>query len=141
MKFSPKPVQRPHPPIWIGGSSRAALRRVARLGDGWPPIRQSPDTLRQAVAEPRQQASNLGRDASQITVSVRGELDFSKRPGTTAAEPCAFHGSAAEITQSIQAYQQAGANHIVLSMHTHEVDKIHDMMERFAQRVMPAFAA
>jgi probable F420-dependent oxidoreductase len=139
MKFSPKPVQQPHPPIWIGGSSHAALRRVARLGDGWHPIRQSPDALRQAVAELRQQASDLGRDVSQITVSIRGELDFSKNAATTAAEPCTFHGSAAEIIQSIQDYQQAGANHVVLSMHTNDVNKIRDMLERFAQQVMPAF--
>ena len=46
---------------------------------------------------------------------------------------------AAEITRSIQAYQQTGASHVVLSMHTDEVNKIHDMMERFAQQVMPAF--
>jgi alkanesulfonate monooxygenase SsuD/methylene tetrahydromethanopterin reductase-like flavin-dependent oxidoreductase (luciferase family) len=36
--FPPKPVQRPHPPIWIGGYSEPALRRVALLGDGWMPI-------------------------------------------------------------------------------------------------------
>ena len=35
--FDPKPIQRPHPPIWIGGSSLAALRRAARVGDGWSP--------------------------------------------------------------------------------------------------------
>jgi probable F420-dependent oxidoreductase len=131
MKFSPKPVQQPHPPIWIGGSSRAAIRRAARLGDGWHPMRQSPDAVRRAAGELRQQASDPGRDASRIVVSVRGELDFAKTAGASAAEPWAFYGTATEIIDSIQAYQQAGASHVVLSMHTDEVNKIQDMMERF----------
>ena len=38
----PRPVQKPHPPIWIGGHSKAALRRVARLGDGWHPVGANP---------------------------------------------------------------------------------------------------
>ena len=40
--FLPKPVQRPHPPIWIGGESPPALRRAARLGDAWYPIGDNP---------------------------------------------------------------------------------------------------
>ena len=40
--FKPKPVQKPHPPLWIGGESKAALRRTARLGDGWFPAANNP---------------------------------------------------------------------------------------------------
>ncbi len=40
--FEPKPVQKPHPPIWIGGETGPALRRTAKLGDGWYPIGTNP---------------------------------------------------------------------------------------------------
>ena len=42
IRFEPKPVQKPRPPIWVGGESRVALRRVARLGDGWYPVGNNP---------------------------------------------------------------------------------------------------
>ena len=66
MTFSPKPVQRPYPPIWIGGSSRAAIRRAARVGDGWQPIRLSPEALHRGVENLRQHAAELGRDVSNL---------------------------------------------------------------------------
>lgn len=46
----PRPVQRPHPPIWIGGSGKPALRRVARVGDGWIPQATPPDRLADDIA-------------------------------------------------------------------------------------------
>src|SRR5262245_23813485 len=42
IRFDPKPVQKPRPPIWVGGEGRVALRRVARLGDGWYPVGLNP---------------------------------------------------------------------------------------------------
>ena len=42
INFSPKPLQKPHPPIWIGGESPKALKRAAKLGDGWYPIGRNP---------------------------------------------------------------------------------------------------
>src|SRR5690606_33113768 len=42
----PRPVRRPRPPIWVGGTSRAAIRRAARLGDAWHPNSAEPDWLR-----------------------------------------------------------------------------------------------
>ena len=47
LRFSPKPVQRPHIPLWIGGASPGALRRAARMGDGWHPSGVSPEEYRQ----------------------------------------------------------------------------------------------
>ena len=41
--FAPKPVQRPHLPIWVGGHSRRAIRRTVKFGDAWHPTRQTPE--------------------------------------------------------------------------------------------------
>lgn len=53
IRFEPKPVQRPHPPIWVGGNSAAALRRAARLGQGWFPWLVGPEELSSRLAELR----------------------------------------------------------------------------------------
>ena len=56
MKFSPKPLQKPSIPVVIGGVSRAAIRRAARLGDGWQPLGMSPEALVPAIATLREEA-------------------------------------------------------------------------------------
>jgi probable F420-dependent oxidoreductase len=67
--FFPKPVQQP-PPIWIGGASPAALRRVARAGDGWIAApRPTLDDLARDIAEIRHLAERAGRDPDAIGVA------------------------------------------------------------------------
>src|SRR5438067_9388358 len=51
--FEPKPVQKPHPPIWVGGNTTAALPRVVALGGGWHAMSKTPDELRGSLAELR----------------------------------------------------------------------------------------
>src|SRR5262245_26500422 len=76
IRFEPKPVQKPRPPIWVGGESRVALRRVARLGDGWYPVGNNPreplDTPERYAAgraELEAEVTKAGRDARAIALA------------------------------------------------------------------------
>ncbi|MEW6268466.1 MAG: LLM class F420-dependent oxidoreductase, partial [Thermodesulfobacteriota bacterium] len=60
--FFPKPVQRPHPPIWLGGASEAALRRVARTADGWIAAPRALDALRGEIERLHRFAAEAGRE-------------------------------------------------------------------------------
>jgi probable F420-dependent oxidoreductase len=73
--FYPKPVQKPGPPIWIGGASKRTLRAVASLGDGWCPAAPhynavSPEVYAAGLADIRRQAAENGRDPESIMTAV-----------------------------------------------------------------------
>jgi alkanesulfonate monooxygenase SsuD/methylene tetrahydromethanopterin reductase-like flavin-dependent oxidoreductase (luciferase family) len=64
----PKPVQRPHPPIYVGGNSPGALARVAELGDAWMPNAARADDMAKGIADMRERA---GRDVPVTTYATR----------------------------------------------------------------------
>jgi probable F420-dependent oxidoreductase len=66
----PKPAQKPHPPILLGGHGEAALKRVATYCDGWLPISMMAGDLAKGIADLRRFAQEKGRDAKSISVSV-----------------------------------------------------------------------
>ena len=66
----PKPVQRPHPPVWFGGESDAALRRVADLGQGWYPFSIEPDVLARRLRVLERLLAERGRTRADITVNI-----------------------------------------------------------------------
>lgn len=72
MTIFPLTVQRPGPPIWIGGGGPRAMRRAVELGDGWDAPYVDPDALRDAVHELHQCCEEAGRDPASLTLSVRG---------------------------------------------------------------------
>jgi probable F420-dependent oxidoreductase len=76
----PLPVQRPHIPIWVGGKTRPALRRVARYGSGYHGVGSTPTELRAELAAVREAMEQAGRDPDEIVVSMLwGFLDVNSR--------------------------------------------------------------
>ena len=135
IKFSPKPRQDPHPPILIGGMSRPALRRVARLGDGWHPNGVSPDGLDEPLGYLRQQLEAEGRKLSDIQLSVRNELSVLDSSDSSPGGPMV--GTPDELFTTIENYAGKGVSEIVFQVSTDDVPRIHRTMESFASKVMP----
>src|SRR5215510_15491956 len=69
--FAPKPVQKPHPPIWVGGDSAGAFRRVVTLGDGWHATSKTPAEMRERIGRLRAAAEAARRSFDSIELSLR----------------------------------------------------------------------
>jgi len=82
VKSFPKPMQKPHPPVLLGGGAKNVLQRVVAWGDGWLPNRITPEQLRESRTMLDRLAKDAGRDPSKITISVHGQpadLDLLRR--------------------------------------------------------------
>ena len=145
LTFEPKPRQKPHPPIWIGGESPRALRRAARLGDGWYPISTNPrypvgtpEQLQGSLAQLRRYAGDAGRDPAEINIAYSaGWYDDPKaRMGPGGERPC-FTGTAGQVAGDIRAFEQLGVRHLMLGFQRGTLDETLERMERFVTEVVP----
>ena len=71
----PKPAQKPHPPVFLGGNARNVFRRIVAYGDGWMPVRVSPEDVEAARATLDELAESAGRDPKSIQICVYGVSD------------------------------------------------------------------
>ena len=135
----PHPARQPHIPIWIGGHSDGALRRVVAVGDGWhplglrPPVALYPPELAAKVRQLRDMAAAAGRDPAAITIAFKGPLKFEEVRG--ARTP--LTGSPSQIVEDLQAYVAVGVQHFVLDFSVAGVPAMLDVLERFAADVRP----
>ena len=133
--FSPKPVQRPHPPIWVAGGSKAALKRAARIADAWHPVRPTFEYLEEARADLNRYLEEAGREPGSVEIAVKLPLVFQDGPSGADAPPT--QGRAADIVAAIERYREAGASHLVMDFVPENLATALDTMERFAQEVRP----
>jgi probable F420-dependent oxidoreductase len=73
VKSNPKPAQKPHPPVILGGHAKNVLQRVVAWGNGWLPNRTTPEQLNESRLTLDRLAKDAGRDPSSITISVHGQ--------------------------------------------------------------------
>jgi len=75
VQFEPKPVQKPHPPILIGGESPPALRRAARVGNGWVGLDHTPDSCAEPIAKLAQLRAQYGREDEPFELVCTGRIE------------------------------------------------------------------
>jgi len=138
LRCLPQPVQKPHPPIWIGGHSAPALRRVARHGDGWHPVGANPAVplrpaeLRASLDQLTRLTEAEGRDASALTISFKAPVYDPSVTTLTGSERRPFAGTPQQIAADIGAYEKAGVSELVFDFRSERLDDALERMERFA---------
>jgi len=141
----PKPVQKPHPPIWVGGNSRPAIRRAARLGDGWHAVRVPAGELRGLCGYLREQVAASGRAPGDCALTVLYGIrvvgpggDATRRP--TEEPDRVFVGTVAQVAEQIKPVLDLGPTDAIFHCRTGSGDEVLETMERLAGEVWPRLA-
>lgn len=144
----PQPVQKPHPPIWVGGHSRPALRRVAKYGDGWHPVGANPAVplrpheLRPALDDLKRLVEAEGRNPEAVTISFKAPLyDVTQsaeidRQGGLDRRP--FSGTTPQVVEDMYTYARLGVSELIFDFRSESLSESLDRMEHFATVIKPA---
>ena len=142
--FEPKPVQRPHPPIWTGGESGPALRRAARHADVWFPIGANPrhplDTparFAAGVVRMRAEAEKIGRDPAEIGLAFsanwyREDLERQNDEG----ERFIMTGTDEQVAGDAAALREIGVTRLMFNFLRPSLEETFAAIDRFRENVM-----
>lgn len=126
--FSPKPVQKPHPPIWVGGRSAAAFRRVATLGDGWHATTHHPKELKEELLPQLRAAADAAqRDVKTITLSLRFTL----------SDDMLAQGSQVVIDR-LGEYKRLGFSHALVEFRREDLKRMLEILDLVTGTIKPA---
>ena len=155
----PPPVQPGGPPLWVCGRSEAAMRRAARLGDGWQPYMYTADQLRDSVDKVRTFGDEAGRPVADdfaftsfMYVSMHDDVDEARRlaieqltyrfnlPFEKIVDKYCAYGPPDRIIETLGEYVSAGANHVIVGLVMPPEERM-DYVEKFAADILPALQA
>ncbi len=142
--FAPKPVQQPHPPLWIGGESPPALRRAGQLGDAWYPICSNPrfpvGTLEQFAGYKSRvlgHAERAGRDPARMDFAYSVNWYDDTQAQVVDGERRLLTGTPDVVADDMKRLEELGVNHLMLNFQAAGLDDTVALMERFAEEVRP----
>jgi len=125
--FAPKPVQKPHPPIWVGGDSPGAFKRVVTLGDGWHATSKTPAQLKEALARLRAAADGARRPFDSIALSIR----YSLKPELLA------QGNQA-VVDELSEYKRLGLGHVMIDFRRDDLPQMIELLDLVTGTIRPA---
>ena len=128
--FAPKPVQKPHPPLWVGGASPGAFRRVVALGDGWHASPRTVSDFRQGLDVLRATADAARRPWETIELSLRFGL----------GDALLAQGPQATIDQLAE-YKRLGVRHVLVEFRREDVKRMLEILDVVTQTIRPAVDA
>lgn len=142
LRCVPHPVQRPHPPIWIGGHSRPALRRAAKYGDGWHPVGATaasplpPVEFAKLLDELKGMTEAEGRSFDDLFISLKAP---SYDPGVTPAgfDRLPFSGAPDQVIEDIKAYEALGVEEVIFDFRAATYAETLERMDHFMSEVAP----
>ncbi len=142
--MEPKPVQKPHPPIWVGGESGPALRRAARLGDAWYPIGTNPafrlDSLPRyeaGIATLRGLVEKAGRKPQDVALAYRVATHGTRLPDRADdGERRLFSGGDQDIIDDLRAMRALGVVAVDFTLVGPDADESLATMKRFRENVL-----
>jgi len=143
--FHPKPLQKPHPPLWIGGESPAAQRRAIKFADAWYPGNNNqqrpldtPARLAVAIAAVRAQCKAAGRDPAQLAMSllVQDPFEWGEHTTQDGSARRLFTGSAAQMQADVAALSAIGVGHVAVRLGGHALQDALARIARFGADVI-----
>jgi probable F420-dependent oxidoreductase len=142
--FEPKPVSKPHPPIWVGGESAPSLRRVAQLGDAWYPVSNNanvllntPGRLKGGIERMHRAAEKHGRDPASIDIAYVWFMPPSWKPRELPdGGRQMFSGSSDDMLADAAALKSVGVNHLIVYLQRPTIEQTMDVLQRFGEEVV-----
>ena len=153
-----RPLQKPRPPIWVGGSGKRALERAINRGDVWEPIASglpaagkrkirvtvTPRELDEELDYADEKRVDLGKPPLGIRLSASTAMRFVKRPEALEGQPKDVRdqlitgtGSAEQLVEQLNAYSEAGAQGVSMGLTSLTVDDCLRDIEIVATKIMP----
>jgi probable F420-dependent oxidoreductase len=118
VKCFPKPAQKPHPPVLLGGSAKNVFKRTVEWGDGWMPVSVSPKTIKQGRETLNELATAAGRDPASISVMAFGQ------PGQLRKK------------ENLEGLEEAGAEHAIIWLNKFNEAEVIDELETLAAELL-----
>ena len=138
---SPMPLQKPRPPLYIGGSSEGAYHRVARLGDGWHASSTTHEAFRQGADSVRRLWKEAGREgAPYLSLRIPILIDGVHRPAVDMAlmrGRHTLHGTPKQVAEELSGFEALGCGHVALEVSYSTYPAILETIDLVADKIRP----